>query len=61
MVGNRCVPSYTGGGGGGSLGPTAAAGWAAVPSYRHWLNWMAATTNKAPDPEDDSGGGCGGD
>lgn len=63
MVGTKCVPTYGGvagiGGGtsGSLLGPTAAAGWAAVPNSNNqltWWHWIQASGNKM------SGGGGGG-
>ena len=45
MVGTKCVPTYGAVGGGSLLGPTAAAGWAAVASSHHqptWWHWLQA-------------------
>ena len=80
MVGTKCVPTYGGGsvagiGGGTSgslLGPTAAAGWAAVPNSNNqltWWHWIQASSGQingannydptAADDGDDQN--CGGD
>lgn len=70
MVGTKCVPTYgavggVGGGGGSLLGPTAAAGWAAVPSSQlTWLHWLQADKmgNQAGgNPDDGDDQSCGGD
>nr|CAH0108387.1 unnamed protein product [Daphnia galeata] len=80
MVGTKCVPTYGGGsvagiGGGTSgslLGPTAAAGWAAVPNSNNqltWWHWIQASSghinganNYDPTAADDGDDqNCGGD
>ena len=76
MVGTKCVPSYGGGpvagiGGGTSgslLGPTAAAGWAAVPNSNNqltWWHWIQASGkingNNGDSIDDGDDQNCGGD
>ncbi|KAK4012954.1 hypothetical protein OUZ56_025202 [Daphnia magna] len=70
MMGTKCVPTYNGGAGiaaggtsGSLLGPTAAAGWAAVPNSNNqltWWHWIQASGKIAGiDDEDDQN--CGAD
>lgn len=76
MVGTKCVPTYGAvggvGGGGGSpgslLGPTAAAGWAAVPSSQlTWWHWLQAgkignqQASAGGNPDDGDDQSCGDD
>ena len=76
-MGTKCVPTYgavgTLGGGSGTpgslLGPTAAAGWAAMPSSHHqltWWHWLQAgkigtSYHTGGNPDDGDDQSCGGD